>query len=262
MSRVSGGLGVVIALLAGALPAQERGTLAARVAATSDRVVRFSAPARDGICGMGEGNVSRGDGAGRWRREASRYWDGGDACTRGPLRVVLERGESGTNRVRFFLGGQWRNDAPGIDLGDVSAPEAAVVLGDVVQHAPARPATDAMVPLTLLAHVDAVRPLLITARDATRPREVRKSAVFWLSQAAQDVVAPLGALATEDPDVEIRKQAVFGLSQRPTEEAVPALIRIADSRRDPEIRRTAIFWLGQKDDPRVLTWLEKALAPH
>ncbi|MCU0646534.1 MAG: HEAT repeat domain-containing protein [Gemmatimonadaceae bacterium] len=249
-------------LTAGVLPAQERGTLAARIAASTDRVVRVSAPSREGLCGWGEGNVmQRSDYSGRWPRESSRYWDGGEQCARGPVRLVIERDDAGASRVRFFIGGRWRSDAPGTDLGDVSAADAAALLGDLVVRAPTRAAKDAMVPLTLLDGVDASHPLLRAARDSARPREVRKSAVFWLSQVAQDVVAPLGAIATDDPDAEIRKQAVFALSQRPNDEAVPALIRIADSKRDPEIRRSAIFWLGQKDDPRVVRWLEKALAP-
>jgi HEAT repeat protein len=57
----------------------------------------------------------------------------------------------------------------------------------------------------------------------------------------------------------VRKQAVFALSQRPSDEAVPALIRIARSNREPEIRRTALFWLGQSEDPRALGLFEEIL---
>ena len=61
-------------------------------------------------------------------------------------------------------------------------------------------------------------------------------------------------------DREIRKQAVFALSQRPQREGVPALIQIARTNRDPEIRKTALFWLGQSSDPRALALFEEILS--
>jgi HEAT repeat protein len=60
-------------------------------------------------------------------------------------------------------------------------------------------------------------------------------------------------------DREVRKSAVFALSQQPNSIGVPSLIRIARSNRDPEIRRSAIFWLGQSDDPRALALFEEIL---
>jgi HEAT repeat protein len=52
---------------------------------------------------------------------------------------------------------------------------------------------------------------------------------------------------------------VFALSQRPSEESVPALIRIARTNRHPELRKTALFWLGQSEDPRAITLFEELL---
>ena len=66
-------------------------------------------------------------------------------------------------------------------------------------------------------------------------------------------------MVTGGEDIEIRKQAVFALSQRPTEEGVPALIRIARTNRHAELRKTALFWLGQSEDPRALTLFEEIL---
>ena len=57
----------------------------------------------------------------------------------------------------------------------------------------------------------------------------------------------------------MRKQAIFALSQRSTDEAVPALMRIARTNGDPELRRTALFWLGQSEDPRAVTLFEEML---
>jgi HEAT repeat protein len=52
---------------------------------------------------------------------------------------------------------------------------------------------------------------------------------------------------------------VFALSQRPREEAVPALIRIARASRDGGTRRKDVFWLGQIDDPRAVALFEEIL---
>jgi HEAT repeat protein len=82
-----------------------------------------------------------------------------------------------------------------------------------------------------------------------------------LGQAAGDAAAKgLDSIATDSGgEIEIRKQAVFALSQRPADEGVPILIRIARSNRHPELRKTALFWLGQSEDPRALTLFEEIL---
>jgi HEAT repeat protein len=66
-------------------------------------------------------------------------------------------------------------------------------------------------------------------------------------------------VALDATDRDVREQAVFALSQRPREEGVPVLVRIAQSHRDPEIRKRAIFWLGQSGDPRALALFERLL---
>lgn len=70
----------------------------------------------------------------------------------------------------------------------------------------------------------------------------------------------LDSIATDRTgDREVREAAVFALSQRPTDEGIPALSRIARQNADPELRRKAIFWLGQSDDPRALQLFEELL---
>lgn len=63
----------------------------------------------------------------------------------------------------------------------------------------------------------------------------------------------------ERGDREVRKKAIFALSQRSNDEGVPALIRIARANPDPELRKTALFWLGQSEDPRALDLFEEIL---
>jgi HEAT repeat protein len=82
-----------------------------------------------------------------------------------------------------------------------------------------------------------------------------------LGQAAGDAAGQaLDSIAADGRgDREVRKQAIFALSQRASDEGVPALIRIARTNTDPELRRTALFWLGQTEDPRALTLFEEIL---
>ena len=54
-------------------------------------------------------------------------------------------------------------------------------------------------------------------------------------------------------------QAVFALSQRPKDESVPALVRVAKTHPDPSIRKKALFWLAQSDDPRAIALFEDIL---
>jgi HEAT repeat protein len=103
--------------------------------------------------------------------------------------------------------------------------------------------------------------LLQIARSVRLPEERRRSAIFWLGQAAGAAVdQALDSIASDDrSDREVRQQAVFALSQRSSAEAVPALIRVARTSRDPALRKTALFWLGQSEDPRALDLFEEIL---
>jgi len=104
--------------------------------------------------------------------------------------------------------------------------------------------------------------LLQIARNARLNEETRRQSVFWLGQAAGEAATRgLDSIVEQgdDADLEVRKHAVFALSQRPVEEGVPALIRIARTNRHPELRKTALFWLGQSEDPRAVSLFEELL---
>jgi HEAT repeat protein len=62
-----------------------------------------------------------------------------------------------------------------------------------------------------------------------------------------------------DPETEVKKKAVFALSQMHDGEAVPRLIHLAKENRNPVVRKQAIFWLGQSKDPRALDFLEEII---
>ena len=62
-----------------------------------------------------------------------------------------------------------------------------------------------------------------------------------------------------DPETEVKRKAVFALSQLPHDEGVPKLIEIARTHRTPEVRKQAFFWLGQTKDPRAIQFFEEIL---
>jgi hypothetical protein len=145
-------------------------------------------------------------------------------------------------------------------LGTVRPQEAAAYLLELAEHS-AELTGDAVLPATLADSVTVWPSLLRLARTTRLPRETRRSAVFWLARAAGKAPAlALDSLALDPKgDREIRKQAVFALSQRTDNEGVPALIRIARTNPDRELRKTALFWLGQSEDPRALDLFEEIL---
>jgi HEAT repeat protein len=91
---------------------------------------------------------------------------------------------------------------------------------------------------------------------------VRGQAVFWLAQRAGSKVAAVITRAIEDdPETEVKKRAVFALSQLPHDEGVPLLIDTARKNRNPAVRKQAMFWLGQSNDPRALDFFAEVLKP-
>jgi len=211
--------------------------------------VHVSFAARPGVCGDGDQNINIQDNE-DWEVE----------CEGQPVRVALDVRNQKVVGLQTFVGGQWRTTSAATDLGTIRPKEAAAYFLHL-----ARSRTDLsgdpVLPATLADSVTVWPSLLQLARSSRLPMERRRSAVFWLGQAAGAAVD--GALDSIAGDTgterEVRKQAVFALSQRSSDEAVPALIRIARTNRDPELRKSALFWLGQSNDPRALDLFEEIL---
>jgi HEAT repeat protein len=79
------------------------------------------------------------------------------------------------------------------------------------------------------------------------------------NKGGKKVTDDLRTIATNDPNEQMRKSAVFALSRLPSDEAATQLIAVADSSNDPAVRKQAIFWLGQSNAPRALDYLTKLL---
>jgi len=240
--------------------------LAQRVAAVRDGTVRLTFTVRPDVCGNGSNIHIRRDGDDRtrtyrddsWRRSRDVEWD--DDCQTGPGRLAMDVSGGQVQAVRFYVGGRWRAAGSDVtDLGQVPAPQAAGLLLGLAERGTGRASRDAVFPSTLVDSVTVWPALLRLARDDRAERETRSQAVFWLGQAAGDAATKGLTELADDPEREIRDQAVFALSRRPSEEGVPALIRIARTHRDPATRRSALFWLGRSQDPRALALFEELL---
>lgn len=240
-------------------------TLEKRVAAAPDGSVRFSFAAKPGVYGNGR-NISWDCDNGNCRnRQVDGNWDGDNElntpCDSGPVRVALTKTGGRITDLRVYVGGQWRTNSSATDLGMIGTKDATSYLLALALRDESRASEKAIFPAILADSVTIWPDLLKIAKSDQVTRKVRRSAVFWLGQAAGDA-ATRGLTDLVDDgnaDHEVRESAVFALSQRPRDEGVPALIRVAKENKDPDLRRKAIFWLGQSDDPRALSLFEELL---
>jgi hypothetical protein len=251
-----------------AAPAAAQG-LAARIAAAGSGTVRLTFAARPGVCGSGR-NVAfecHGSTCGRHAVSFARDFDGAEVeydCEPGPVRVSLTVHDGSVAAVRTYVGGRWVTPAPGVgvtDCGTVATREAVSFLLGLAAHDDGRVGEDAIFPATIADSVTVWPALLQLARNTAVRRSTRRQAVFWLGQAAGEAATRgLSDLVNDaSADREVKEHAVFALSQRPHDEGVPVLIRIARSHPDHAVRRKALFWLGQSDDPRALALFEELL---
>ena len=264
---VGSGAWVGLTLIVTAAAAQ---SLERRIAAAPDGTVRLSFAARPGVCGNGRGSVSMDCDDGNCGNNnhsvnvGDRDWREVEYdCDPGPVRVSLRVSGGQITRLRTYVGGQWRaTTGDGVtDLGTVGAREAAAYFLALATKDSGNNAEHAIFPAILADSVTVWPDLLRIAKNARISRRTRSQAVFWLSQAAGDAATRGLSDLVDDKatDRDVRETAVFALSQRPHDEGVPALIRIARQNPDPELRKKAIFWLGQSDDPRALALFEELL---
>ena len=102
-------------------------------------------------------------------------------------------------------------------------------------------------------------PHLARLSRSHRDPEIRKEAVFWLAQGDDAKADTILEVIGKDPESEVRKHAVFSLSQLHDGAGIPHLARLARESRDKSVRKEAIFWLGQSKDPRAFDLLEEIL---
>ena len=249
--RTSLAIAAAVVVTSAPLAAQ---SLSSRVVA-SDGIVQVIYPSRPSVCGDGQsfiGNLfgnnqfTSGDGT-RWGRDG---WSTRQ-CVRGPARVVATVVSGEVTRVRAYVG---RVPASVSDVRTISVPaaEASAWLGDVIARGSARAASDMLLPFILADGPEPWALLLKVARDENRPRDLKRNVMMWLSNGVSEHLGLSDTDEASNDDEEMRKQAIYVLTQRPKSESVPQLIELAKTLKHPASRRTAIYWLGQSGDPRAV----------
>jgi hypothetical protein len=246
---------VVASLITREVKAQ---SIANRVASVRDGKVRMTFASRPEVCGGGNWISRGGNNRMNWSNEMSSDVIYDEECSHTPVRIVLHVDDGRVVKLTTYVGGRWRPATSGtVDLGAVSTRDATSYLLSLAS-ADTHVGREAIMPATLADSVKIWPQLFRIARTESLTSSTRRQAMFWLGQAASDAIGPERDRNSEDS--EVKKSAVFALSQRRNGEAVPALIQVARNNRDPEVRRSALFWLGQSGDARAVSLFEEILS--
>jgi hypothetical protein len=182
--------------------------------------------------------------------------------------LVLARLEAGTIVRLRTATPDCEIDAGGLPvvwLDGVKADDSVAWLTSLINAIPAagerfdRVVRPALVALAMHEGSAATRSLVAIARDHSVAR-MRSDALFWLGQrAGNEAVAAIADAIDRDPETEVKRRAVFALSQLPKDDGVPKLIEVARNNKNAAVRKQAMFWLGQSNDPRALRFFEEVL---
>ena len=238
-------------------------TLSRRISAAGGGPVNFHFASRRGVCGDGQ----------RFMRIGHSYQGTSSSDTRsapcdtGPVQVRLTLRDGDVERVETWAGTLRSRD--GRDLGEFSPVESAQYLLGIATRSRPGASAKASLPAVLADSAMVWPTLLVIARDTeTRSHATRQDAAFWLSRFAASARAGKDhELFDDDADdgrdgggtEDLKRHAVFVLSQLPNHEGVPALLDIARTNPDRTIRGRALFWLSQSGDPRALALFESLL---
>ena len=103
--------------------------------------------------------------------------------------------------------------------------------------------------------------LATLARDKSKNEKVCNNAVFWIGQSrVANRVGLLEDIYKNSMDnAKIRQQVMYALSQTRDAQAVTIMGTVAQNDPDIEVRKQAVFWLGQSRSPEANQALEKLL---
>jgi hypothetical protein len=254
---------VLLAIAASSLEAQ---SLASRINAVRNGRVNFTFAAREGVCGNGRSFISVGSDLNIGSYSFMSDGRLSEPCERGPVRVVLDLADGGVIDVNTYVGRV--NDASvsaadaGTNLGAVRATEASQYLLGLAATVDGKPGRDAILPAVLADSVDATPQLLAIARDESRPRETRRSAISWVGRqsdaggAGARIVEALVRIARNENDNNgVREQALRTLARLDHGGGVPALMELARVGTDSWLTRESVQALAQSGDPRARGYL-------
>jgi HEAT repeat protein len=100
--------------------------------------------------------------------------------------------------------------------------------------------------------------IMSIAMNENEAIEMRKQALFWAGQTGGSITDLIG-LYSRIQNREMKEQLIFVYSQRRERAAVDKLLDIARTDSDREMRKKALFWLSQSNDPRVADLLQEII---
>ena len=209
----------------------------------------------------------------RCRLEQQRVNPATNAPVQGPIRLepapnvmVLIRLQANEIRRIRTLSGDCQVDAGGLQvfwLGDVNGAQSVeflktVVSNPVLMNAVRDQSDSALAAIALHRDAAASAAILDVAKNGAA--RLRQRALVWIARRAESQAAGIITQAIDnDPDIEVKRQAVSALSQLPRDEGIPLLIKLARSHTNPVVRKHAMQRLGQLNDPRALSFFEEVL---
>jgi HEAT repeat protein len=238
--------------------AAEAQSLAQKIANAPDGRVQFSFASRDGACGDGRTymrvNLTGGNEFyGNYNSDVT-----SPPCARGPVRVVLETAAHTVIGMRVFVGPPSSSESA-TDLGTVRSLDAAAYLLDLASKGEGSVSQNAIMPAMLADSVNSQASLLAIARDQSRARETRRSAISWLSRDGRvpsALSAQLLAIATDESDNQsVRQAALRTLARLDAGAGIPELMRLANDKAGGWTAREALTSLAQSGDPRSREYL-------
>jgi len=255
------------ALALAAAPAVVAQGLAERISrAPANAAIAFSFPARDGVCG-GPGFVRYGTTV---NVSSGSYSFSGDSesrpCLAGPVRVTVLRADNQVVGLETGVGADAAT-RESQDLGAVSGAVAAEYLLGLARTVEGRPGQSALLPAMLAADANVLPALQALATNRDLSRQIRQSAISWLSREADHLpgaqataaLETLSRMARDESDAPaIRESAMSALARGGEGSGIPTLITLASSN-DPWIARTAMGALAGSGDPRARAHLRAAV---
>jgi 6,7-dimethyl-8-ribityllumazine synthase len=99
--------------------------------------------------------------------------------------------------------------------------------------------------------------LLSTSRDATDSMEIRKQAIFWLSELeGEETLSALQEIVSNSNDEELLKSAIFAIAEQDSAQAAALLRELAENEAlGVEVRKQAIYWLAEEYEEQAVPFL-------
>jgi HEAT repeat protein len=110
----------------------------------------------------------------------------------------------------------------------------------------------------------AMNAMVTIARDKSKSEKVRSNAAYWVGQSrGPNRVGLLQDIYKNSMDnAKVRQQITYALSQTRDAQAVSVMSNIAESDPDLEVRKNAVYWLGNIRSPEAGQALERLLLPQ